>query len=86
MKSIGKLYSDIINYPIYKNLPIVEVGWTNETDEPFRKGTCLVLKPPFFTKAFVLGVWGKPQTEIKSLENAVMFRELDLVTEDIREW
>lgn len=86
MKSAGKLYLDIIQYPIYKNRFIVEKGWTNETDHPYRHGTCVIVKPPFIAKAMVFGVWGKQQSEVQSLENAIMMRELDFVTEEIREW
>jgi len=86
MKSAGKLYVDIINYPIYKNKLIVEKGWSNETEEPYRHGTCLVVKPPLVEKAFVVGVWGKPQTEDDALSQAIMAKPLDVSTEEIMEW
>lgn len=86
MKSFGPLYVDVINYPIYKNYPIAEIGWTNETEEPFRKGTCLVVKPPLTHKALVLGVWGKSQEESAALSQAVEARPLDVSPEEILEW
>ena len=86
MNSFGKLYADVINYPIYKNRLIVEKGWSNETDEPYRKGTCLVIKLPLLSKAFVLGFWGKPQSEADALMGAIMGKSLDVSTEEIMEW
>lgn len=86
MRSIGKLYVDIINYPILFNKFKVEKGWTNETDEPYRRGTCVVIKPPFMNKAGVLGLWGDPQTEEKALMGAINARELDVDIEELMEW
>ena len=57
MKSLGPLYVDKIRYWHTKALPVVEVGWTRETDHPYRGGKCLVFRCPWTEPGFVLGVW-----------------------------
>lgn len=86
MKSFRKLYVDIMSYPIFHNKLIVERGWTNETEEPWRKGTCIVLKPPFVARALVLGIWGEPQDEEEALRQAISSRTLDVDPSEILEW
>jgi len=59
MISKGALYGGKLRYWHKKFLPIFEVGRTQETEFPFRTGTCLVTRIPFTTAAYYLGVWGK---------------------------
>ena len=58
MLSIGPLYGDVLQY-YHRNLfPIIEKGWTQETEHPFRQSKiCLVFRFPFTKPGFVLGVW-----------------------------
>ena len=86
MKSFGKLYVDVITYPIFPNQLKIEKGWTNETTEPYRRGSCLVVKPPFIKKAAVVGVWGQPQDEERALTEAINARKLDVDIEELMEW
>lgn len=87
MKTFGPFYADTMKYPPkYKWLPLVEVGWTNETEEPYRKGRCLVLKPPLANTALVAGVWGQPQDEETALSNAVRARTMDIDPKEMLEW
>lgn len=75
MKSFGSLYVDTIKlkHPIK---PVFEWGWTQETEEPFRKSkTCLVFWVPFIPRALVFGVWGEPQNE-DAVFNAIKVREV----------
>ena len=57
MKTFGPLYVDNIKY-YHKNIfPIIERGWTRETEYPYRSGKCLVLRFPKTIPGLVLGVW-----------------------------
>lgn len=38
---------------------MAEIGHTQETEIPYRYGTCLVVRVPFTYTAFYLGHWGK---------------------------
>ena len=56
MKTFGPLYVGKLNYWHNKALPIVEVGSTQETEAPFRKGRCLVFRAPFTRPGYYIGV------------------------------
>lgn len=56
MKSKGPLYVGTLNYYHRKFLPVLEVGHTQETELPFRKGKCLVVRIPFTKKGYYAGV------------------------------
>jgi len=87
MKSIGIFYAQRMKYPPkFKKFPLVEVGWTTETEEPYRKGYCIVFKAPFMIQALALGIWGKQQDEVDALVKAINGRTLEVSPEDIMEW
>ena len=87
MIDIGPLYAQILKYPHRKFLPVFEKGWTNEIDEPYRKGSCLVFRFPFTKPGFVLGVWTKSaQDEQEALTAAIWGRHLDVPVEELLEW
>lgn len=56
MKTLGPLYGGTLQYWHKKLLPIVEVGTTQETEFPFRRGKCLVFRMPFTTTGLYFGV------------------------------
>ena len=56
MKTYGPLYVGTLRYWHKKLLPIFEVGTTQETEFPFRKGKCLVVRVPFTTTGYYLGL------------------------------
>lgn len=56
MKSFGPLYVGKLRYWHKKFLPIVEIGTTQETDFPFRRGKCLVFRLPFTTPGYYIGL------------------------------
>lgn len=93
MKTLGPLYADVIRYYHHKLLPVLEKGWTQETDFPYRKSKiCLVFRLPFTTPGLVLGFWDE-STKIMFeedadllLENALKARSMGLSTEEIDEW
>ncbi len=80
MKTIGPLYADTMKYSSYfktKLFPIVEPGWTQETEEPFRKGKCLVFRFPFTTPGFIVGLFKHSGLgEQEALMNAMNAREV----------
>ena len=87
MKSTGIFYAQKMQYPPkFKTLPIVEIGWTQETEDPYRKGYCIVFKPPFTVWAAAVGIWGKKQDETQALVTAIKGRALDIDPEQIMEW
>lgn len=57
MKTFGPLYAGALRYWHKKALPIVEIGSTQETDYPYRKGKCLVFRAPFTEPGYYLGVF-----------------------------
>jgi len=57
MKTYGALYGGKLQYWHNKFLPIIEVGTTQETEYPFRKGKCLVVRAPFTKPGFYFGLW-----------------------------
>ena len=59
MKTYGTLYVGKLEYYHRNPLPIVEKGWTQESEYPFRKGKCLVFRLPFTKPGFYIGVWTK---------------------------
>ena len=57
MKTFGLLYVGSLQYWHRKLFPMIEVGTTQETEMPYRKGKCLVFRLPFTTPGLYLGVW-----------------------------
>jgi hypothetical protein len=57
MKSYGPLYVGTLQYYHRKPLPVIEVGWTQETEYPYRKGKCLVFRAPFTKPGLYIGKW-----------------------------
>jgi hypothetical protein len=87
MKEIGTLYVDTLKYPHRKFLPIVEKGWTNEIEEPYRRGSCLVFRFPFTKPGLVIGRWKYNQDETEALINAIIGRPIEDVTlDEMWEW
>ncbi len=86
MKSIGPLYADSIklNHPVW---PLVELGWSLETEEPFRESAiCLVFWIPFVPRGYAVGIWGKPVPEEEAITRALRVREMKTATEEIKGW
>ena len=89
MKTFGKIYVDSVKYNIIGKKPLFEKGWSQETEHPFRKGTCAVVRMPFTKKALAVGLWGAPATNPDEAIMAVLAplnRELKVTVEDIRAW
>jgi hypothetical protein len=93
MISLGPLYADVIQYYHRNTLPIIEKGWTQETEFPYRKSKiCIVLRLPYTHPGFVLGIWRKADRTIieeeaeELLAAAIGLRSMDLEPEDVREW
>lgn len=59
MKTLGPLYAGKLRYWHKKALPVLEVGSTQETEHPYRKGKCLVFRAPFTEPGFYLGLFYK---------------------------
>lgn len=57
MKTFGLLYVGSLQYWHRKLFPLVEVGTTQETEMPYRKGKCLVFRLPFTHPGFFIGLW-----------------------------
>ena len=77
MKSKGPLYVGALNYYHRHFLPIVEVGTTQETEMPFRRGKCLVFRFPFTKRGYYAGIL------FKSVDNPydLTDEEIDLMME-----
>lgn len=57
MKTFGPLYGGKLRYWHKKALPIIELGTTQETEHPYRKGKCLVFRAPFTEPGYYLGLF-----------------------------
>lgn len=57
MKSFGLLYVGSLQYWHKRFFPLFEIGTTQETEMPYRKGKCLVFRLPFTHPGFFVGVW-----------------------------
>jgi hypothetical protein len=86
MDLIGPLYVTNVKYPHRKPFPIVEKGWSNEIEFPFRRGSCLVFRLPFTRPGIVIGFWGHAQDEDTALTSAILGREMDVSLDEIWEW
>jgi hypothetical protein len=71
MKSIGPLYVGKLRYWHKKALPILELGSTQETDFPYRKGKCLVFRAPFTEPGYYCGVFYKTPNVAPDDEDAI---------------
>ena len=69
MRTFGPLYGAKIRYWHVRPLPIVEVGWTQETEPPFRKGKCLVFRRPTSEWGYAIGAfYSKPKINLDDEE------------------
>jgi len=57
MKTFGKLYVGKLEYYHNRFLPIIEIGTTQETEETYRLGKCLVFRLPFTKPGYYIGVF-----------------------------
>jgi hypothetical protein len=75
MRTYGPLYVGTLRYWHKKFLPLVEVGTTQETELPFRRGKCLVFRTPFTTKGAYIGVLFKTVKDPHTLTD----EDIDLI-------
>lgn len=59
MKTFGPLYGGKLRYWHKKAFPILEIGTTQESEHPFRKGKCLVARVPFTEPGYYFGIFYK---------------------------
>jgi hypothetical protein len=78
MKSFGALYVTTVKYPKRFIYPFFEIGWTQEIEEPFRYGKCLVLRLPYGKVGLGIGIWLKQKDEDDALLGAIQGREVAL--------
>jgi hypothetical protein len=86
MLNIGPLYVTTVKYPHRNFSPIIEKGWTHEIDEPYRRGSCLVVRLPFTHPGIVIGLWGAAQDEEDALTAAIWGRQLNIPVDELLEW
>jgi hypothetical protein len=94
MKTFGRLYVGKLDYYHRKPLPVIEKGWTQETEHPFRKGNCLVFRAPFTFPGVYLGVFqmkekGKflSDEEVDTLiRSAMNGRDMGVEVSEIEDW
>ena len=93
MKSIGSLYVGTLKYYHRDIFPILEKGWTQETELPYRKGACLVFRFPKTYPGFYIGFWkdsGLPEYDEEGasyrLAQAINIRDMGLTADEIEDW
>lgn len=83
-KELGPLFVHTMKYP-NTNFPLMERGFSQEIDHPFRKGSSIVVRVPLTTTAFVFGKWGAEQDEDEALTEAISARFIDIGEIDVQE-
>lgn len=73
-----------LRYPS-TSAPLIERGWTQESEEPWRKGHSIVLRLPFSTKAVAMGRWTSRETE-DAFHKAAGIREIQMLANEIGDW
>jgi hypothetical protein len=84
MKSVGSLYVDTLKlkHPV---APVLEWGWTQETEHPYRKSkVCLVFWVPFVPRGYAIGLWGDTVSEDEALSKIFTTRKAE--AKEIRKW
>lgn len=85
MKSLGPLYVDTVA-PLERKSPVFSYGWSQETEEPFRKSAvCIVLRVPFTAFGLAFGVWGEELSEEEALVTAIQARNHE-VAGGVKTW
>jgi hypothetical protein len=65
MKTLGPLYAGRLEYYHNRMFPVIEIGSTQETEMPFRKGKCLVFRVPFTKPGWYAGIfYHNPKIEV----------------------
>lgn len=94
MKTLGRLYVGKLEYYHRKPLPIIEKGWTQETEEPYRKGICLVFRAPFTLPGVYIGIFHmKEKGQFLSdesidtlIRSAMSGRDMEVPASEIEDW
>lgn len=95
MRTLGPLYGGKLEYYHRKALPIIEIGKTQETEHPYRRGRCFVFRIPFTKPGVYAGVLFKTVKDPHLLtdedvdlliSNALKGRSMGLTTDEIEEW
>ena len=73
MKIYGPIYTGKLQYWHRKALPVVEKGWTQEAEYPWRKGSCLVFRFPFTKPGFYIGLWKRGSAVAHEDESTIDF-------------
>ena len=83
---IGPLYVTTVKYGHRRFWPFVEKGWSQEIEEPYRKGTCLVFRVPFTRPGYAIGWFTEALPEEEALTNAIKSHIHQVELSDIEEW
>jgi len=92
MKSFGPLYAGKLNYYHKNFFPVIELGTTQETEERFRKGRCLIFRAPKTIPGYYVGWFYKSHENISDddaaylITQAMKARTIPVSTEDIEDW
>lgn len=78
---LGRLYLTRVPY-LDRSSPLVEKGWSAETDYPFRVGKCIAARVPGSRFGFGIGLWGPDGDEEETLVMASGARIMGPVTFD----
>lgn len=66
-----------MKYPNTK-FPLLDVGETQEIEDPYRYGRSVVMRVPFARSAVVVGRWVGEESEDTALRRAIGARDLDV--------
>jgi len=86
MESLGPIYVDLVKYGHRRFWPFIETGWSQEIEEPYRKGSCLVFRVPFTRPGFAIGIFTEELPEEEALTRAIKSHVHDVPLEDLEDW
>lgn len=66
-----------MKYPT-TDFPLLDMGETQEIEDPYRYGRSVVLRLPFARSAVVVGRWVGEEQEDDALRRAIQARDLDV--------
>ena len=78
------MFTHTLKYPSAQ-APLIERGWTQESEYPWRKGISIVVRLPGTNRARAFGIWTKKGCE-DDFHKAAGTSHVKVPVEEIRTW
>lgn len=80
-----RFFTHTMQYPT-RRFPLIDLGNTQEIEDPYRFGRSVVVRLPLSRRAFVLGKWSGTRNERSALSGAIGMREIDVAEGDYSQY